>query len=116
MVYKLMAEYEREGTLAYKPKKVGRPSQKINRNFIGKVISLRKETDYGSQKLHFALVNVGLMLPKDKFKKFWMKTGSLNHAKKEEGSANMFASNGQLAITCGILIGANTTINGIYPL
>ena len=59
MVYKLMAEYKKEGTLAYKPKKVGRPSQRINRNFEVKVVSLRKETDYGSQKLHFVLKREG---------------------------------------------------------
>jgi putative transposase len=59
MVYKLMAEYNKEGTLAYKPKKVGRPSQRINLTFVRKVISLRKETDYGSQKLHFALRGQG---------------------------------------------------------
>jgi len=45
MVYKLMAEYRKEGTLAYKPKKVGRTSQKINRIFEARVVSLRKETD-----------------------------------------------------------------------
>ena len=59
MVYKLMAEYKKEGVLAYKPKKVGRPSQRINRNFEAKVVSLRKETDYGSQKLHFVLKKQG---------------------------------------------------------
>jgi putative transposase len=45
--------------LAYKPKKVGRPSQKINLSFAAKVVSLRKETDYGSQKLHFVLKKEG---------------------------------------------------------
>ena len=59
MVYKLMAEYKKEGTLAFKPKKVGRPSQKVNRDFEVRVVSLRKETDYGSQKLHFVLKREG---------------------------------------------------------
>ena len=59
MVYKLMAEYEKEGTLAYKPKKVGRPSQRINRNFEARVVSLGKETDYRSQKLYFVLSKQG---------------------------------------------------------
>ena len=45
--------------MTYKPKKVGRPSQRINLNFEGKVVSLRKETDYGSQKLHFVLKREG---------------------------------------------------------
>ena len=45
--------------MAYKPKKVGRPSQKINLAFAEGVVSLRKKTDYGSQKLYFVLKNQG---------------------------------------------------------
>ena len=69
MVYKLMAEYEKEGTLAYKPKKVGRPSQRINRNFEARVVSLRKETDYGSQKLHFVLKREGFSVSQRQIQK-----------------------------------------------
>ena len=69
MVYKLVAEYEKEGALAYKPKKVGRPSQKINRNFEARVVSLRKETDYGSQKLHFVLKKQGFAVAQRQIQK-----------------------------------------------
>ena len=69
MVYTLVAEYEKEGTLAYKPKKVGRPSQKINRNFEVRVVSLRKETDYGSQKLHFVLKRDGFSVSQRQIQK-----------------------------------------------
>ena len=55
----LFAEYKKEGKFAYKLKKVGRPSCKINLHFAEKVVSLRKDTDYGSQKLHFVLRKQG---------------------------------------------------------
>ena len=69
MVYKLMAEYGKEGTLAYKPKKVGRSSQRINRNFEARVVSLRKETDYGSEKLHFVLKKQGFAVAQRQIQK-----------------------------------------------
>ena len=52
MVYKLVLKFKEEGALAYKAKKPGRPRLRINPKFIKKVIKLRKETDYGSEKLH----------------------------------------------------------------
>ena len=69
MVYKLMAEYNAEGTLAYKPKKVGRPCQRINLSFAKRVVSLRKETDYGSQKLHFVLKRQGFKVAQRQIQK-----------------------------------------------
>lgn len=59
MVYKLVAKYKQEGQLAYKTKKPGRPRLRINKRFVKKVIKLRKETDYGSEKLHFTLKKHG---------------------------------------------------------
>jgi putative transposase len=59
MVYKLAAKHKEEGYLAYKSKKSGRPRLRINIDFIKKVIYLRKETDYGSEKIHFTLKNQG---------------------------------------------------------
>lgn len=53
MVYKLINKFKNEGVSAYKTKKVGRPSLKINPSFEKKIISLRGETDYGCEKLHF---------------------------------------------------------------
>jgi len=59
MVYKLVAKYKREGQLAYKAKKAGRPRLRINQHFVKNVIKLRKDTDYGSEKLHFTLKKQG---------------------------------------------------------
>ena len=53
MVYKLAAKYKKEGKVAYKAKKAGRPKYSLNKNFVKKVVELRKTTDYGSEKLHF---------------------------------------------------------------
>jgi putative transposase len=59
MVYKLVVKHKEEGELAYKTKKAGRPKQRVNPRFIKRVVNLRKETDYGSQKLHFVLKRDG---------------------------------------------------------
>ena len=55
--------------MAYKPKRVGRPSQKINLSFAKRVVSLRKETDYGSQKLHFVLKTQGFSVAQRQIQK-----------------------------------------------
>jgi putative transposase len=59
MVYKLLIEYKKIGELAYKPKRPGKPKQKINQRFVKKVTSIRNETDYGSQKIHYVLKKQG---------------------------------------------------------
>ena len=59
MVYKLAVKYKKEGKAAYKAKKAGRPKYSLNKNFVRKVVDLRKTTDYGSEKLHFVLNRAG---------------------------------------------------------
>jgi putative transposase len=59
MVYKLAAKYKKEGKGAYKAKKAGRPRYSLNKNFVKKIIEVRKTTDYGSQKLQFVLNRAG---------------------------------------------------------
>jgi len=59
MVYNLVAKHKQEGQLAYRAKKPGRPRLRINQRFVKTVIELRKETDYGSQKIHFILAKRG---------------------------------------------------------
>jgi len=59
MVYKLVARHKREGIVAYAAKKPGRKKIPINQSFVEKVVELRKETDYGSEKLHFVLQKQG---------------------------------------------------------
>jgi putative transposase len=59
MVYKLATKYKKEGKVAYEAKKAGRPRYNLNKNFIKKVVELRRTTDYGSEKLHFVLNRAG---------------------------------------------------------
>ena len=58
-VYKLAAKHKKEGKEAYRAKKSGRPKQMLNKNFVNRVINLRKTTDYGKEKLHFVLKREG---------------------------------------------------------
>ncbi|MDP2749206.1 MAG: DDE-type integrase/transposase/recombinase [Nanoarchaeota archaeon] len=59
LVYKLAKKFKKEGKSAYFAKKSGRPKNKINVSFVKRVVSLRKEADYGSEKLHFVLTKQG---------------------------------------------------------
>lgn len=85
MVYKLMAQYKREGTLAYKLKKVGRPSQPLNTSFIRKVIDLRKRTDYGSEKVHYTLKKEGFSVSQRQIQKILDKYGLTDPCPKRRG-------------------------------
>ena len=58
-IYKLVAKYKKEGNEAYKAKRAGRPRYPLNKNFVKKIVELRKTTDYGSQKLQFVLNRAG---------------------------------------------------------
>lgn len=58
-VYKLVARYKKEGIKAYKARKAGRLKQELNPLFVKKVVEIRKETDYGSEKTHFVLKKQG---------------------------------------------------------
>jgi putative transposase len=54
-----VAKFKKEGKEAYKAKKAGRPRYKLNKNFVKKIIELRKTNDYGSEKVHFVLNKAG---------------------------------------------------------
>ena len=58
-VYKLAAKYKKEGISAYEGKKSGRPKYQLNKNFVKKVIKIREEDDYGSEKIHYILKQQG---------------------------------------------------------
>lgn len=59
MVYKLVKNFQKEGVKAYTEKQVGRPRIEINSVFVDKVVKIRDEDDYGSQKIHFVLKQQG---------------------------------------------------------
>ena len=55
MVYKLVKRFQKEGVKAYTAKQVGRPRIEVNPQFVEKVVKIRNEDDYGSEKIHFVL-------------------------------------------------------------
>jgi len=58
-VYKLVAKYKKEGCNAYEGKKSGRPKININPSFVKKVVEIRRNDDYGSEKIHFVMKRDG---------------------------------------------------------
>lgn len=48
--------------MAYKAKKPGRTKLRINHSFAKKVIQIREETDYGSEKIHFVMKREGFFV------------------------------------------------------
>jgi transposase len=58
-VYKLAAKYKKEGISAYGGKKSGRPKIDINPSFVKKVVEIRRDDDYGSEKIHFVMKKTG---------------------------------------------------------
>jgi putative transposase len=58
-VYKLATKYKKEGIVVYDSKKSGRPKININPAFIKKVIEIRQNDDYGSEKIHFVMKKKG---------------------------------------------------------
>ncbi|MBI2147768.1 transposase [Candidatus Woesearchaeota archaeon] len=59
MVYKLVAKHKKDGEVAYRAKTAGRPKRPLNLVFVQKVVKIRQEDDYGSEKIHFVLKSEG---------------------------------------------------------
>ena len=58
-VYKLVQKHKAKGVQAYEAKKAGRHKLPLNPKFINKVVKIRQEDDYGSEKIHFVLKRQG---------------------------------------------------------
>ncbi len=67
------------------PKKAGRPSSRINHVFTDKVVTLRKETDYGSEKLHFVLKKQGFSVSQRQIQKIIDTAGLTEPCVKRRG-------------------------------
>jgi putative transposase len=80
-----MAQYKKEGIAAYNIKTAGRPPQHIHLAFVEKVVSLRKETDYGSEKLHFVLKNNGFSVSQRQIQKVLDKKKLTEPCEKRRG-------------------------------
>lgn len=85
MVYKLIKKHKKEGVVAYKTKKAGRPQQTISQLFKEKVISIRSETDYGSEKIYFVLKQQGFGVSQRQIQKILDRTGLTDPCEKRRG-------------------------------
>ncbi len=85
MVYKLTAQFKKEGIVAYCVKKVGRPSHEINHKFVEKVVNIREADDYGSEKIHFVLKREGFGVSRRQIQKILDLKGLTEPCEKRRG-------------------------------
>jgi putative transposase len=85
MVYKLVDGYAKEGAGFLMDKKVGRPCTPPCGAFSEKVIALRKESDYGSEKLHFVLKKEGFAVSQRQIQKVLDLNGLTEPCEKRRG-------------------------------
>lgn len=85
MVYKLVAKYHDLGELAYKALASGRPKLKVNPHFVKKVIEIRKESDYGSEKIHFVMKQEGFSVSQHIIERILNEEGLTEPCEKRRG-------------------------------
>jgi len=84
-VYKLAAKYKKEGVKAYKARKAGRTKQELNPFFVKKVVEIRKETDYGSEKIHFVSKREGFIVSRRQIQRILDEQGLTDPCPKRRG-------------------------------
>lgn len=84
-MYHLVKRYKKEGPEAYRAKKAGRPSLKVHPSFIEQVVSVRNETDYGSEKLQFVLKKQGFGVSRRQVQKILDIQGLTEPCEKRRG-------------------------------
>ena len=85
MVYKLVAKHKKYGEEAYRAKTAGRPKQPINLAFVQKVVKIRKEDDYGSEKIHFVLKRQGFAVSQRQIQRVLDERGLTEPCEKRRG-------------------------------
>ena len=85
MVYKLVDGHSKEGADFLLDKKVGRPCLPISGAFAEKVENVRKETDYGSEKLHFVFKREGFSVSQRQIQKILDLKGLTDPCEKRRG-------------------------------
>lgn len=68
-VYRLAEVFEQEGVDGLAEKKRGRPCIVLNPVFVENVVEIRKETDYGSEKIHVVLQREGFTVSQRQIQK-----------------------------------------------
>ena len=85
MVYNLVNGYKKEGVEFLLDKKVGRPCVVPTGAFVEKVVKLREETDYGSEKLYFVLKKEGFSVSQRQIQKILDLKGLTDPCEKRRG-------------------------------
>jgi len=84
-VYNLVAKHKQLGELAYKTLQAGRPRQRINPLFMKKVVEIRKESDYGSEKIHYVLQRDGFKVSQRQIQNILNEQGLTEPCEKRRG-------------------------------
>lgn len=84
-MYDLVAKYKDIGDLAYKALAAGRPKKKVNSRFIQKVVEVRKESDYGSEKIHFVMKQEGFIVSQHIIQRILDEEGLTEPCEKRRG-------------------------------
>ena len=84
-MYDLVAKYNELGELAYKAFTTGRPKHKVNPHFVKKVIGIRKESDYGSEKIHFVMKLEGFSVSQHIIERILNEEGLTEPCEKRRG-------------------------------
>ncbi len=84
-VYKLAAKYKKEGCDVYKGKKSGRPKININPSFVKKVVEIRQNDDYGSEKIHFVMKRDGFSVSQHIIQRILDEKGLTDPCSKRRG-------------------------------
>lgn len=88
MVYKLVAKFKKEGVKAYTTKQVGRHRIEVNPVFVDKVVKIRTDDDYGSQKIHFVLKQQGSGVSQHIIQRILDEKGLTEPCEKRRGQRN----------------------------
>lgn len=73
------------GDLAYTVLKSGRPKRPINSTFLQKVVDIRKEDDYGSEKIHVVLKREGFAVSQRQIQRILDEQGLTEPCEKRRG-------------------------------
>lgn len=84
-IYQLVECFEKEGIDGLLPKKRGRPCVVLNPDFVEKVVQVRKDTDYGSEKLHFVIKQEGFTVSQRQIQKILDLKGLTEPCEKGRG-------------------------------
>ena len=81
----LVEKHKQIGESAYKAQRPGRPKQPINPAFVKRVVSIRKDDDYGSEKIHYVLTKDGFSVSQRQIQRILDEQGLTEPCEKRRG-------------------------------